>query len=210
MARATGGRLLDALDRVLNSNAFLLEDTLGEAVRDDADAIGALTAFLRSARFRALLWQADQERGWGNYARQAHRAGVVGEPGRVPAVGERLYADGVAVQVREIDERELREDLVSLLTTAKSPHRKQLPPEDARAVVDEFLQELRPEPADGSAVGGWRYFRVAPNFLRSSGYAGPPGAGGGDPTYFDGGPFDRCFAMLRGRALGVLLTNGAP
>jgi hypothetical protein len=202
MTGSAATQLLNALDVVLNSNSLLLDHRLDE---DVPDTRGLLAAWLPSPRFRELLHQADIERGWQTYG---------GEAGAAAPIDARLVVEGAAPTVAELEESAFREDLVGLLTTPRSPHRKQLARAAAELLVDAFLAELAREPGAASAADGWRYFRVAPDFLRSSGYAGGPRparvVGDEPPTYFDGGPFDRCLVMRRGPLLHVLLTNGAP
>lgn len=201
MTGIAAGRLLDSLDTVLNSNSFLLDYELDD---DASDMAIALAEFLPSARFRALLAQADIDRGWKNYAGESEQTGI----------DARLYVAGADLNVREMAGSDFRGDLLWLLTTTRSPHQRQLSTAIAEGIVDAFLQELAAEPGATPISADWRYFQVAPTFLRSSGYAGhprPKGVDDGDvPTYFDGGPFDRCLVMRRGRKLHILLTNGAP
>jgi hypothetical protein len=201
MTGVAANRLLDSLDLVLNSNSFLLDDRLEEEGMDTASVLADL---LSSARFRQLLAQADADRGWRNY---------IGDD-QQQAIDARLILENAELDVREVPLREFRDDLLWLLTTTKSPHQRQLPSSEARTLVDAFLAELADEPTPTSAGNGWQYFQVVPNFLRSSGLAGySRGAladGDDAPSYFDGGPLDRCLVMRRGPTLHILLTNGAP
>jgi hypothetical protein len=192
-------RLLDALDSVLNSNTFLLEDT----VSADADTAALLAEFFSSGRFRELLAQADAERGWHNYAAPDDSEAL--DP--TTTLDDRLYVGRGALSLAELDRSSLRDELRSLLTTPQSPHHQQLTASDADALVDAFLSEV----GVSSASDSWQFFRVAPDFLRSTGYATPEGAHAATaPAYFDGGPFDRCLVLRHGPSLRVLLTNGAP
>jgi hypothetical protein len=201
MTGVAAGRLLDSLDSVLNSNSFLLDYQLDD---DASDTASALAEFFPTARFRALLAQADIDRGWKNYAGEADHG----------VIDARLYVAGANLNVSEMARSDFRNDLLWLLTTTRSPHQRQLPASNAEGIVDAFLQELAAEPDSTPTSGDWRYFQVAPTFLRSSGYAGYPQPESVDdgkaPTYFDGGPFDRCLVMRRGGTLHILLTNGAP
>jgi hypothetical protein len=194
MTSASASRLLDALDRVLNSNSFLLE----EPDSDDPDSARVLEAFLRSPRFLRLLGEADAARGWHNYATETD-AGVSHLSGN-------LLVPDAQLDVRQIDEAALREELVSLLTTSRSPHHKQLHADEAQRLVDAFVRDLT------HAGQNVRYFQVAPTFLNSSGYAAldPEHSSSKEPTYFDGGPFDRCVLMRDDQKFRLLLTNGAP
>src|SRR6266851_2662088 len=133
MPGSATNRLLDALDAVLNSNSFLLDHDVSE----DADTRAVLSAFLPSVRFRELLAQADLDRGWRNYVAQDE----VGRPG-ASTLDERLYIADAKLSMSEIEQQQLRDDLLSLLTTSKSPHQKQLAQEEARTLVDDFLHEL--------------------------------------------------------------------
>jgi len=204
MPGPAANRLLDALDAVLNSNSFLLEDP----VSADTDIAAALTGFFASGRFRELLVQADAERGWHNYTAHDVESGTSAAP-----LDERFYVGANGLSISELSWQALRDELVSLLTTAKSPHHKQMTAPDANTLVEAYAEELFGQAGARSSTSpdGWQFFRVAPDFLRASGYGGT-GVGNRDdgPTYFDGGALDRCLVMRHGGALHVLLTNGAP
>ena len=203
MNRKAINKLLSAIDRVANSNSFLLEFSA-----DASTPVGeAFADFLKSGDFKRQMVEQDRERGWMNYSVLDLESGEYSGEARP---GD-FVVDDFQLDIRELGAEKLRGRLTSTLTSGKSFYRRAYGPEQAAEIVDEFLSYgigLK----EGEEQGGWKFYDVLPNFLYRKDLVARKEQGEGKETlaFFDGEGFDSCTLMRRGQSILALLTNGAP
>ncbi|MCG8456915.1 MAG: hypothetical protein MI919_11595 [Holophagales bacterium] len=195
---------LDAVDRVANSNTFLLAA---------GDRLGSLTPagifdFLDSPAFSAAMYECDAERGWFNLHDttdlpeqiESVRDLYSPRPGELLCVEEPTQLDVVPL-TREA----LREKLLWLLVGVWSPYRENLPDREAAVLVDGFLYAIEGDGVIASAA------LCEPDFLHSAEYFRADDDFEPEPlAYFGGAAADLAAFFLAGANGYVILANGMP
>ena len=195
---------LDAVDKVANSNTFLL--AAGDGLRSLTPA--GIFEFLSSDAFAAAMYACDAERGWFNLH------DPVDPPEQVqnvkdlymPRPGEFLCVDKPAqLDVALVTREALREKLQWLLVGVRSPYGGNLPKREAAPLVNGFLSAIEREGAIVSAA------LCDPSFLHSTQYWTADDDFEPEPlAFFDGGGSDVAAFFKAGIHGYVVLANGSP
>lgn len=181
---------LDAADRVLNSNTFLvgLPLVFGDPVSD-------LEAFIRSGGLQKALFAADIARGWLNW----HRFDIAGAlcplPGNFMRPGFRLTLRNLSFNASDYLQAVLRAD--PAFGNFISFYRKALSVDDAHSLASDFLKRLFP-------AGNPTLLIFEPDFINGDTLETD------EPYYFEGKGCDNAALLACGAAGYLLLTNGAP
>jgi hypothetical protein len=154
--------LLDALDTTLNSNTAWLHFDIYEATQFELNRF--LINQLRSGMFHLKLVENDLARGWENLVHITYSRHWKNQPIMLPLPGN-SWNGKEGLTFTEISEKKVAEYLTDLLTGQDKwlPKRYAgsfLKKPEARKIIQEFLQPLRPQPNKMVT-----YFLIEPDFL---------------------------------------------
>ncbi len=187
-------RFVDGVDRVLNSNTFLLCFD-SSVILTSWTTLPLLHVLSQQGWVARAMVEQDQARDeyWSMNSNLAYLKLTPGS----------LVVEGFSLSGTPLDDAAFKAKLLWMLTTPRSWYKKQLTEEQAQPLVETFLRAL----VGGSDPRAWRFLNLAPDFFHSS-WGSLVTPDNQHFAYFDGMGMDHCLVAWQPDRLYMLLTNG--